>query len=53
MSNQEVYYCAKCHRQQDPSRGERCKICGKVTVSWDTSRESEEDARRKWKTING
>lgn len=53
MSGHEVYYCGKCQRQQEPSQGERCKICGKITVSWDTSRESEGEAQRKWKLVNG
>ena len=52
MSSQEVYYCGKCRRQQQTSGGERCKHCGKVTVSWDTSRESEADALKKWKLRN-
>jgi hypothetical protein len=53
MSRQEVYYCGKCQRQQQPSDGERCKVCGKITVSWDTSRESEKDALSKWRAVNG
>lgn len=53
MSSHEVYYCGHCRRQQQPSQGERCKHCGKVTVSWDTSRESEEEVRRKWQLVNG
>jgi rRNA maturation protein Nop10 len=53
MASDEVYYCGKCRRQQLPSQGEKCKVCGKVTVSWYTNRESEDDAYRKWKRING
>lgn len=49
----EVYYCGHCRRQQDPSKGERCRDCGKITVSWDLRRESESDAQKKWKHING
>jgi hypothetical protein len=49
----EVYYCGNCRRQQEPSRGEKCVQCGKLTVSWFTNRESETDALRKWKTVNG
>jgi hypothetical protein len=49
----EVYYCGSCKRQQQPSEGERCKICRKVTVSWDTRRESAADAQRKWEYVNG
>ncbi len=49
----EVYYCGKCRRQQRPEEGIRCKICGKITVSWFTDRESSNDAHRKWEHING
>jgi len=50
---EEVYYCGNCRRQQQRSEGERCKHCGKITVSWDTDRESESDVQRKWKMVNG
>ncbi len=53
MSKHEVYFCGKCRRQQSASGDERCKTCGKITVSWDTSRETESDALRKWREING
>lgn len=52
-SNDEVYFCGKCRRQQQPSQGEKCIHCGKQTVSWDTSRETEADAIKKWKYVNG
>jgi len=54
MANQdEVYYCGHCRRQQQTTAGEKCKICGRVTVSWYTNRKSEEDAYRRWKYVNG
>ncbi len=49
----EVYFCGKCNRTQQPSEGERCKVCGKQTVSWYDSRETSADAMRKWKNVNG
>lgn len=51
----EVFYCGGCRggRQQRPEEGERCKICGKQTVSWHTNRESSEDAQRRWEYIHG
>jgi hypothetical protein len=49
----EVYYCGHCRRQQQPSQGERCRDCGRITVSWDIRRESEEEAKKKWRRING
>lgn len=49
----EVYYCGKCRRQQQSREGEKCKICGKLTVSWHINREKESDAIRKWKQVNG
>jgi len=52
-TSNEVYYCGKCRRQQEPSKGERCIICGKLTVSWHTDREKESDVQHKWKMING
>lgn len=52
LSN-EVYYCGHCRRQQQPSEGERCKVCGRLTVSWYTNRETEADAKKKWQSVNG
>ncbi len=52
MTN-EVYYCGKCRRQQQPSQGEKCKSCGRLTVSWYVNTETEQDVLRKWKRING
>jgi hypothetical protein len=49
----EVYYCGKCRRQQRPEQGEKCIHCGKQTVTWDTSRDSEATAQQNWKTVNG
>lgn len=43
----EVYYCGHCRRQQQPSHGEKCKVCGKTTVSWNTNREKESDVQKK------
>jgi len=37
----EVYFCGKCRTQQLPARGEKCIMCGRITVSWYTDRESE------------
>jgi rRNA maturation endonuclease Nob1 len=48
----EVFFCGKCSRQQQPSEGERCNVCGKQTVSWYTSRETADAAMRKWKQVN-
>lgn len=48
----EVFYCGSCRRQQRPQEGERCKICGRLTVSWYMNRESEREAMIKWKRIN-
>ncbi len=49
----EVYYCGKCRRQQEPSQGEKCKVCGKITVSWFIDKESEAVALNRWKQIHG
>lgn len=49
----EVYYCGKCRRQQTPAEGEKCKVCGKQTVSWYTNRESHVEAQKRWEYING
>jgi len=48
----EVYYCGKCRRQQQPNEGEKCKICRKLTVTWNINREMESEAIRRWKQIN-
>jgi len=47
----EVYYCGHCHRQQTTDSGEKCKICGRITVSWYTERESESEAKEKWDEV--
>lgn len=52
-NDDEVYYCGQCRRQQGTHEGERCKICGKTTVTWNLRRESAADAQRKWDYING
>lgn len=52
-SKDEVYYCGKCRRQQEPSQGERCKVCKRITVSWHIDRESEEAAMKRWRQVNG
>ncbi|PJF45155.1 MAG: hypothetical protein CUN55_00165 [Phototrophicales bacterium] len=49
----EVFYCGQCKRQQQPSEGIKCKICGKTTVSWYTLREGHEAAQARWERING
>lgn len=48
----EVEYCGRCDRQQSAG-ADKCKVCGRPTVTWDTSRESATDIRRKWKTLYG
>jgi len=53
MADDEVYYCAHCRRQQSRSQGERCIQCRSLTVSWRIDREDEEQAKRRWKAING
>jgi hypothetical protein len=49
----EVYYCGNCRRQQLPPEGKCCKVGGKLTVSWYTDKEGEQDALRRWKQWNG
>ncbi len=53
MSSSEVYYCGHCRRQQQPSEGIPCKVCGRRTVSWNTDRESEDAAKKRWRQLNG
>lgn len=49
----EVYYCAKCKRQQQPKQGEKCIRCSRITVSWYTDKEAESAAKKRWVDING
>jgi hypothetical protein len=49
----EVYYCGKCNRQQQPLEGTKCKICSSVTVSWHTNKESVAIVLKRWKSVNG
>ncbi len=48
----EVYFCGKCRRQQGTHQGEKCIMCGRITVSWYTKDEKEEAALKRWKAIN-
>lgn len=52
-SNDEVYYCGHCRRQQEPAKGEKCIHCGRITVSWNLRREDEATALKRWKYVNG
>lgn len=49
----EVYYCGLCRRQQRPQEGERCKVCGTLTVSWFTDREDADEVHRRWESLFG
>lgn len=53
-NDDEVYYCGHCNRQQPAEPGkEKCRVCGRQTVSWFIDRESDDVARRRWKAVNG
>lgn len=53
MSNrEEVYFCGKCRRQQGTHQGEKCIVCGQITIAWYTNDENEAAAIKKWKTVN-
>ena len=55
-NDNEVYYCGKCWRQQKPSEGIKCKVCGKSTVSWRLSgsnSEESDDVHNKWQRLFG
>ncbi|MBZ0195699.1 MAG: hypothetical protein K8G78_11500 [Deltaproteobacteria bacterium] len=49
----EVFFCGGCKRQQLPSEGIRCKLCGRTTVSWHINREQADDVMKKWQFANG
>lgn len=51
--NDELFFCGNCKRAQEPSKGEKCIVCSKITVSWHQNRESESDVIKKWKQVNG
>ncbi|HIK31500.1 MAG TPA: hypothetical protein IGS17_20750 [Oscillatoriales cyanobacterium M59_W2019_021] len=48
MANDEHYYCGACNSQQQPSQGERCRGCNRVTVSWYPNRQTAEEAFKHW-----
>lgn len=52
MAIEEVYYCGKCKRQQEPSKGIPCTECGRKTVSWNIRAESELVALDRWRLLN-
>jgi hypothetical protein len=47
-SDDEVFFCGSCRRQQEPRKGLRCVQCGKETIIWNINKESASDiqARR-------
>lgn len=50
----EVYFCGHCNRQQPAVPGkEKCRDCGRITVSWYTNKEKVEAAIRRWKSVHG
>jgi hypothetical protein len=49
----EVFFCGKCRRQQEPEKGEKCIICGKQTISWFTNRELSDVAMKRWEWLHG
>lgn len=51
--NDEVYFCGHCRRQQLPSKGIKCVVCGQTTISWDLKRERESDVLARWKRMLG
>jgi len=48
-----VEFCGHCKRQQ-PYTGDpqKCKDCGRSTVTWNIDKESASDAERKWRQLN-
>jgi hypothetical protein len=49
---EEVYFCAHCPREQQPSQGEKCISCGRTTIIWDKSRYPSRDwAIQQWKDM--
>jgi len=49
----EVFFCGHCKQQQEPVKGEKCRRCGRHTISWFTSRESNEEVQMKWDRLFG
>ena len=49
--NADVYFCGRCPREQQPSQGEKCISCKRTTVSWDKSRELNDEVMKKWKDM--
>ena len=49
----EVYYCGYDDQQQMPSQGERCVCCNRPTVTWQTDKQTSQNAKRRWMTRNG
>lgn len=49
----EVEFCGQCNQQVKADSYGKCPTCQKQTVTWDTSRESAQDAKKKWNTVNG
>ena len=48
-----VEFCGHCRRQQQEEQGYKCVDCGRPTVTWNTSKESSEDALNKWRRLHG
>lgn len=52
-SDDEVFFCGHCRRQQEPGKGARCIHCGRETIIWNTLKESAPAVQARWERMRG
>lgn len=52
-SQDEVFFCGACRRQQEPHKGELCTQCGRQTIIWNINRESASSMQARWERLRG
>ena len=52
-SDDEVFFCGHCRRQQEPHKGTKCTQCGRETIIWNTRKESASTIHARWERMKG
>jgi len=52
-SNDEVFFCGHCKRQQEPRKEAKCTQCGRETIIWNINREKSSAVQARWERMRG
>jgi hypothetical protein len=50
-SDDEVFFCGHCRRQQEPRKGAKCVQCGRETIIWNTRKEGGSAIQARWERM--